>query len=285
MTAQRSAPVVLTGADAFALREALGDWTIGAITALVGDRAARALDREQIVPARMAARAAGTERVALLTRLFTLGDTLSRAEIEKALTGGFGVDDAERAGLLVCAGASGDDPVRALVDLRPYATDVGGDARHWWIASDRGEAVTSHELLGDHVLGVGGASLTLASATMRAPVGRVLDLGTGCGIQALHAAGHATSVVATDTSTRALAFAAFNVALNREALGAGDAGRNGASRGAQAAGEISLREGSLLEPVTGEAFDLVVSNPPFVITPAELRASNTATPASRATAW
>ena len=30
---------------------------------------------------------------------------------------------------------------------------------------------------------------------------------------------------------------------------------------------MSLREGSLLDPVAGERFDLVVSNPPFVITP------------------
>ena len=32
---------------------------------------------------------------------------------------------------------------------------------------------------------------------------------------------------------------------------------------------VSLRLGSLLEPVAGEEFELVVSNPPFVITPAE----------------
>ena len=47
---------------------------------------------------------------------------------------------------------------------------------------------------------------------MRTPVERVLDLGTGCGIQALHAALHSRDVVATDTSARALEFAAFNAA-------------------------------------------------------------------------
>ena len=30
---------------------------------------------------------------------------------------------------------------------------------------------------------------------------------------------------------------------------------------------IELRPGSLLDPVAGERFDLIVSNPPFVITP------------------
>src|SRR5206468_7044146 len=98
-----------------------------------------------------------------------------------------------------------------------------------------------------HVLGVGGASLMLARCAFRRPVGRVLDLGTGCGVQALHAARHAGSVTATDVSARALAFAAFTLALN----------------GVRA----QLRQGDLLEPVRGEVFDQVVSNPPFVITP------------------
>src|SRR5690606_15820029 len=73
------------------------------------------------------------------------------------------------------------------------------------------------------------------------------DLGTGCGVQALHLTGHAGQVVATDISARALGFARFNAGLN----GVG----------------LDLRRGSLLEPVAGEVFDLVVSNPPFVITP------------------
>src|SRR5699024_3524708 len=83
----------------------------------------------------------------------------------------------------------------------------------------------------------------------RAPVGRVLDLGCGGGIQALHASRHAEHVVATDLSERALAVAAFHAALNGI--------------------EIELRQGALLEPVAGEAFDRSVSNPPFVITPRE----------------
>src|SRR5690606_30870927 len=95
-----------------------------------------------------------------------------------------------------------------------------------------------------------GASLTLAQVTVRRPTGQVLDLGTGCGIQALHAARHARRVVATDISRRALAFAELNVALN-----------------APADADVELREGSMLEPVAGDRFDLVVSNPPFVITP------------------
>ncbi|WP_062379419.1 DUF7059 domain-containing protein [Demequina pelophila] len=225
-----------------ALRAALEPWTVDAVDDLLGERAMRALSREQVLPARLAARASSTA-TATLTRLFLLGDTVPVRSLDDALPG-VGADGASRMGLVE---VSGDD-ARARVDLRPYAA-VGseGEAR-FWMASDLGEAVTGARLHEDHVLGVGGASLTLAGMTMRTPVGRALDLGTGCGIQALHASTHAREIVATDVSRRALAFAEFNRALN-------------------AAGDWDLREGSMLEPVAGERFDLVVSNPPFVITP------------------
>jgi len=237
-----SAAPSLDPAAAPRLREDLSLWTNAAIADLIGERAVHALDREQLVPARLAARAAGGDPVALLTRLFALGEVLTVADCARALPS-LGVDGAAASGLVATAGASDDDPVRALVDLRPYETET----QRWWVASDLGEAVTARRLEGDHVLGVGGASLTLASITMRRPVGRVLDLGTGCGVQALHAATHADTVVATDISERALAFAALNARLNEVA--------------------VDLRHGSLLEPVAGEEFHLVVSNPPFVITP------------------
>lgn len=226
-----------------ALRADLEPWTNDAVAELIGERAVSALDREQLVPARLAARAAGDDPVALLTRLFALGETLSVAQVDRALPT-LGTEGAQASGLVARAGNSDDDPVRALIDLRPYETE---DNR-WWIASDLGEAVTGERLHDDHVLGVGGASLTLASVTMRNRVVRVLDLGTGSGVQALHASTHAREVVATDVSQRALDFARFNAAL--------------------AGVTLDLRHGSLLEPVAGEQFDLIVSNPPFVITPA-----------------
>ncbi|MDN4476374.1 methyltransferase [Demequina sp. SYSU T00192] len=234
-------PALPDAASAAALRADLDSWTFDAVEAVVGDRAMRAMSREQVLPARRAARASST-REAALTRLFLLGDTLGRDEIEAALPS-VGADGAARIGLIELSGGE----ARARVDLRPYAAvDAEGEAR-WWVASDQPESVTGGRLRDDHVLGIGGASLTLAGMTMRAPVGRVLDLGTGCGVQALHASRHAGSVVATDISRRALGYAAFNRALNGLAW--------------------DLREGSMLEPVAGEEFDLVVSNPPFVITP------------------
>lgn len=218
------------------------------MTSLIGARATSALGREHVVPARIAARAAGDDAAALLTRLLMLGDVVTRADVDRALPA-LGAEGAQRCGLVAIAGQDGADVATALVDLRPYQAVNGDEDTTWWVASDLGEAVTGRQLEGDHVLGIGGATTTLASVTMRAPVGRVLDLGTGSGIQALHASQHARAIVATDISGRALDFAAFNRALNAPPAA------------------WDLRLGSLLEPVAGEAFDLVVSNPPFVITP------------------
>ncbi|MFW2512370.1 DUF7059 domain-containing protein [Demequina sp. SO4-13] len=246
---------------AASLRADLDGWTVDGVSELVGDRAFRALDREQVTPALVAARAASSDSAAVLTRLFMLGDDVTRAQADAALSR-LSAQGAERIGLIEAAGEAPDDPVRALVDLQPYSSTTEHGQVDWWIASDQGEAVTARAVGRDHVLGVGGASNTLASVTMRAPRRRVLDLGTGCGIQAMHASLHADAVVGTDISSRALAYARFNETVNAAALGV-----HGVGAGAAAHRAWDLREGSMLEPVAGEEFDLVVSNPPFVITP------------------
>jgi SAM-dependent methyltransferase len=230
------------------LRDA--DYTVEGIGALLGDVAWAAMDRDQPLPA-LRVTAGSREPAAVLLRCATLGRPVTRSALDAALprtrTAG-----AAALGLVAAAGQGPDDEVRPLVDLRPYSVDDAlgreGEAAHWWLVSDLGEVATGESLSADHVLGVGGASLTLASATVRTRVDRVLDVGTGCGIQALHASRHARRVTATDTSERALDLTAVNAALNEVAL--------------------DLRHGSLFEPVRdGELFDLVVSNPPFVITP------------------
>jgi methylase of polypeptide subunit release factors len=76
----------------------------------------------------------------------------------------------------------------------------------------------------------------------------VLDVGCGGGVQSLLAARHAERVVGVDLNPRAVAFARFNARLN-------------------GAANVEFREGSLFEPVAGERFDLVVCNPPYVISP------------------
>ena len=265
------------------LRDDLGaaGFTVAALEALWGADAAAALHRGERVPARRvldARRAAhgASADLATLAELFVLGLPVPASEVAHALPA-LGVGGAIELGLLGpietasassgagsagSAGSAGtratDDArpsdggteasVRALLDLRPYAfSDARGDG-HWWILSDLGEVALGHALGEQHVLGVGGASLTLAGLMVPTPARTVLDLGTGCGIQAMHASRFAERIVATDISERALRLAGLNVELN---------GIDG----------VELRLGSLFEPVAGERFDRIVSNPPFVITP------------------
>ncbi len=212
-------------------------FTVAGVTELLGPMAAAALDREQALPAQRVT-SSSSDPCATLVRLFTLGDPVDVADVAAALPT-LGIDGAVSLGLVTPEG----DGLVALCDLRPYAAD-GLD---WWVASDLGELATGAPLRVDHVLGIGGASATLAAWTPRPHVERALDLGTGCGVQALHLEAHADEVVVTDLSTRALAYARFNAALDES--------------------EWDVRAGSMLEPVAGERFGLVVSNPPFVITP------------------
>ena len=263
-------PPVVTPEQATSLRADLSEsgWGVEAVTTLLGEAADAALRREIRLPALRSVRAslaAGTDSspVAVLTALFMLGEPVLATALDAALprTGAAGaaviglVGEPDEAGY-----------VRARVDLRPHeAVDDAGEIR-WWVASDLGELVTGRALAPDHVLGIGGAGLTLAGLTPRTRVRSALDLGCGCGIQTLYLLRHAEHVVATDISERALAFTAFNAALAGVCvMGDPDAGSGGGG------GRLELLRGSLLEPVAGRRFDLIASNPPFVLTPPAVR--------------
>jgi SAM-dependent methyltransferase len=170
----------------------------------------------------------------VLVRLFWLGCPV-REETLRRLVPDFDIDRLVSTDLL--RRRSGD--VRSTAKLAPY--------RDLLLASDFGPEI-SGALHADHVLGVGAASQTLAGMTVRRKVQRALDLGSGAGVQAFLAASHADLVVGTDISPRALAFAEFNAWLNGVA-------------------NVQWKIGSLYEPVEDEVFDLIVSNPPFVISP------------------
>ena len=263
-------PPVVTPEQAASLRADLSEsgWGVEAVATLLGEAADAALRREIRLPALRSVRAAlaaGTDSspVAVLTALFMLGEPVLATALDAALprTGAAGaaviglVGEPDEAGY-----------VRARVDLRPHeAVDAAGEIR-WWVASDLGELVTGRALAPDHVLGIGGAGLTLAGLTPRTRVRNALDLGCGCGIQTLYLLRHAEHVVATDISERALAFTAFNAALAGVCvMGGPDAGSGGGG------GRLELLQGSLLEPVAGRRFDLIASNPPFVLTPPAVR--------------
>ncbi|POX55729.1 transferase [Streptomyces sp. Ru71] len=225
------------------LRDALlgASFTADGLLDLLGAPAYAALARSETVPALRATR--GDTPLETLVRLFLLQQPVPRARVADVLP----VDACLGSGWLV--GVFGDE-VAATVDVRPYG---GADGEDWFIVSDLGCAVGGAGGIGSRneevVLGVGGASTTLAGITVRTPVAAALDLGTGSGIQALHAAQHATRVTATDLNPRALHITALTLALS-------------------GAPEADLRQGSLFEPLRqDETFDLIVSNPPFVISP------------------
>jgi Methylase of polypeptide chain release factors len=222
-------------------------YTVDTLEVLWGEGAAAALSRGHRVPAERAVAGVASGSVdaaaATLARMFVLGLPAPVDAVSDAL-GTLGVGGAAALGLVGVHG----DIVRPLVDLRPYAFVDADGAGHWWIASDLGELAMGGALAEEHVLGIGGASVTLSGLMIGEPVDRVLDLGTGCGIQALHAARHARVVVATDISQRAIRFARLNADLNEVV-------------------NIDFRVGDLFVPVAGESFDRIVSNPPFVITP------------------
>ncbi|OLE23752.1 MAG: methyltransferase [Actinobacteria bacterium 13_1_20CM_3_71_11] len=210
------------------LRDALrrAGYTGAGIAARIGPAATAAMRRNDFRPALR--ETIDRDPLGTLIRLFVCGQTEPVPAVAAALP----LADLTGAGILTRTG----EGVRAAVDLEPYGED-------WWVVSD----LAGGPLAEDHVLGVGGASTTLAGATIRRPVSTALDLGTGCGVQALHLSAHAAHVTATDLSARALRFAATTAAL--------------------CGLDWELLRGDLTAPVTGRRFDLVVSNPPFVAGP------------------
>ncbi|MFL6136620.1 MAG: methyltransferase [Frankiaceae bacterium] len=239
----------LTDAELSRLRTVMvaAGYTVDGVAGALSPTAHAALGRGERVPALR--ETDGDDRpLATLVRLMLLGTAEPPAAVAAAL-GGLPVDRAVEAGLLAAAPGGA---LRAALDVRPY----GDPSLPWYVVSDQGSGAgrgdgmdgAAGAIRADHVLGVGGASLTLAHATVRRPVSTALDVGTGCGVQALHLSTHAAHVVATDSNPRALALARMTAALSATA-------------------PWELVEGDLLAPVRERRFDLVVSNPPFVVGP------------------
>jgi len=136
----------------------------------------------------------------VLVRLFWLGRKVTIDVLRRVLPD-LDIDALAEVGLLIRQNQS----VQSTVKLSPFydllmISDFGTD--------------TLDDIPSYHVLGVGAASITLASITVRREVDSVLDIGTGAGIQAFLARGHAKKVMGTDTNERALNFARFNAFLN-----------------------------------------------------------------------
>ena len=212
--------------DAAGYRGDAIDALVGADLTALGQRAVPVVLR----------RTRGGSPLETLVRLFQAGVAVPRRAADDALQGA--VEEWAQHGLLRLDAGE----VRAAFQLGCH-----GDLL---VATDWGPARPNVATPPDYVMGFSPSTLTLARLTVRVPGGTVLDLGTGCGLQALLAAAHSERVVATDLNPRAVAVARFNAALN---------GLDG---------RIEVREGDLLAPLrAGEVFDSIVSNPPFVVGP------------------
>ncbi len=228
------------------LRAALADasYTYDGVAELLGPTAHSALSRNETAPGLR--RTQGSSPLETLTRLFLLQATVPIEDAEQALPGL--VDRLCVEGILERSLSE----VAARIDVRPYAAHLDEDSdRDFWVVSDLTPGLdgTPNKVGVNHVLGISSASTSLAQLTLRHDVTSALDLGTGCGVQALHLAGHAERVVATDVNKRALWIAEFNTVLNKTP-------------------NVTVVDGSFFEPVEGDTFDLIATNPPFVISPA-----------------
>ena len=147
------------------------------------------------------------------------------------------------AGIVSIAGST----ARALVDLRPYGSP--DDGASGWTVSDLTPGLDKGitQIRPDYVLGVSLASVSLTQMAVPTHVGRALDLGCGCGVQSLHLSRHADYVIATDVNPRALEMAQLTCRLSHA--------------------DVDIRNGSLYDPCGGDTFDLIVTNPPYVMAP------------------
>lgn len=224
----------LTGHVVEGLRTAFAGagYTTDGVAERLGVQAHAALARNETTAA--ARRTASGDALDTMIRLFLLQRNVPENAVNKAFPG----TDLVALGIL----ERGGDEVRAAVEVRPFAEDG-------WVVADLTPGLDGRRaaMRSDYVLGIAPASLSLIHLTVPIKADRALDIGTGCGIQSLHLADRVNQLTATDVNPRALQLARATAALNHI--------------------ELDLRDGSLYEPVRGERFDLIVSNPPYVISP------------------
>src|SRR5690606_15072725 len=156
-------------------------FSVERLTGIWGSEADAALLRGHRVPA-LRALEATQSRAGTLARLFVLGLPAAVEQLDAALPT-LHADGAVALGLVRLDGGT----AVPLLGVRPYGLFYAHVAGSFVLASALGELALAHALPEGHVLGVGGASRTVSGLTVRDRVAWVLELGTGCGIQALHA--------------------------------------------------------------------------------------------------
>ncbi len=102
----------------------------------------------------------------------------------------------------------------------------------------------------DLVIGPSATTHLIARLAVPGVAESTLDIGTGSGVLALHAAAYSKQVTGTDINERSLVFAKYNAALN------------GIS-------QVEFVCGDAFIPVQGRRFSRVIANPPFFLSPAK----------------
>lgn len=218
------------------------DYRTDAVLEAIGEAGRRGLERNTTIAAETAL-AGRDDPLAAAIRMWLL-----RRPVPAGRLSVLPLDELVAAGIIELDG----DRAVGAVDIRPY--DSPDDGAGGWVVSDPTPGLNKMvtRTRPDYVLGVSPASTSLAQMTSRRPVGTALDLGCGCGVQSMHLARHSGRVIATDVNTRALQMAELSLALSATTTTGGQC--------------PELREGSLFEPVP-EKVDLIVSNPPYVMSP------------------
>ena len=212
-------------------------FTTDGVAGHLGPEVTEALFRGEPAPVALAARS--ESQLDLLIRFFLLHEHLPATLLGEAVGARLATQ------LLDANVALADAHGKAYIalDIRPH-TIVGANRL---IFSDVDASLVDHVPGPDHVLGVGAASLSLLQSTPVSPVGSVLDLGTGSGVQLLGQLDCAEKITATDVHERALELAEATIAAT------GDSEK------------VELLQGSWFAPVAGRRFDRLVANPPFVV--------------------
>ncbi|YCM42306.1 methyltransferase [Verrucomicrobiaceae bacterium 227] len=172
----------------------------------------------------------------VLCRLFLAGERVTRKSLEGVLARSY--EGLKGLGILAGDGVW----VQSLFRLRPHKEG------YYFEDFPRAMAEGDAEVSAEFVMGVAPTTRILRQITPTFARSRVLDLCCGGGWLALGEAGDGVSVVGSDLSGRCLAVAKLNARLN---------GKSG----------VDWRQGPWFEPVRGEEFDLIISNPPFVQSP------------------
>jgi SAM-dependent methyltransferase len=171
----------------------------------------------------------------VLFRLFILGSGVPVSDVQVAL-------QPSVMELLVGGGILFVEDDRAFAAIKLHAFDeyvFASDGPHY--------AITNPPR--DWVMGIGHTTQSLLGVMLRRQFGRVLDIGTGCGVFAILVAKHAGHVDGIDNNVRAIKFAEFNVRVNQVA-------------------NVTVYRADLVNYTNDERFDYIICNPPFVIAPA-----------------